>query len=510
MEIVKYKRKQKRRIRNIRKKVNQPEKNRKKYYNKSGLNEEDIKILEDAIKTRAGRRELSKTLWGFCICYLTHYLTKAPADFHPEMLLHLQEPTLAQFLAITGYRGCAKSTYAGLALPLWTAAEDLEKFIVLIDDTRITARLSIENIKFELEENELFREDYGDFGKGISKTKSWTNTGLILSNGVRILGQSRGQKIRGLRHKQYRVGLVVADDIEELKKIGKKEYRDETEKFLVGDVIPSIEEDGGRLVIIGNMLHTDGIMARIKNKKIASEFFKYLEYPLVDKNGHITWSAKFADEAALKKLENKVGRNAYLREYLLKVIPPEGQVVKEKWIKYYDKLSDGMIKSGVGVDLAISKKSSADYTAMVSGMVAYDNSLPKIYIMPHPVNKRLSALETQKKMKDLYNSLKVYFSPTFFVEDVAYQKAAIEYAQAQMIPAIGVRPGADKRARLASAAIFIQNGMVLFPRQGCEDLISQMTGFGVEENDDLADAFVYLIFGLSDEGLELPEVKILH
>lgn len=446
---------------------------------------------------------------GFVFCYLSHYLTLKPAEFHPEMLLHLQEPSLAQYLAITGYRGCAKSTFAGLGLPLWTAAEELEQYIILINDTMPSSKLSIENIKFELEENELLIKDYGDFAAGISKTKSWTSTNLLLASGIRIAGQSRGQKIRGKRHRQFRPGLVIGDDLEELSKVTKKEYRDGTEIWLTGDVIPSIEEDGGRLVIIGNMLHTDGIMARIKNGKIAGNIFKYLEYPLIAKDGHVTWIGKYPDEAALKRQENKVGRTAWMREYLLKVVPAEGRVIKEEWLTYYDKLPSELQKSGVGVDLAISKTAAADCTTMVAGMVAYDNGLPKIYIMPNPVNEKLSSLETQRKMKDLSSFLKVYISPTFFVEDVAYQKAAIEYAQAQMLPVVGVRPGADKRARLAAAGTFIQNAMVLFPRRGCEDLITQLIGFGVEEHDDLADGLVYLIFGLMDEGLELHEVKVL-
>ena len=463
----------------------------------------------DAVETREGRRELAKTVQGFCFCYLTHYLTLPPAEFHPEMLYELQS-SASQFLAITGYRGCAKSTFASFASVLQKAAEHTEEFIIVINDTRPMARLTIENIKFELEENELLIEDYGDFAEGISKTKAWTNTMLLLSSGVRILGLSRGQKIRGIKHKQHRPGYVVADDLEELKKVQSKDYRDGTELYLTGDVIPSIEEAGGRLVVIGNMVHTDGIMARIKNGKIAGGIFKYLEYPLIAEDGHVTWVGKYPNEVALKRQETKVGRTSWLREYLLKVVPPEGQEIQPEWIKYYDTLPGEIVKSGTGVDLAISKASTADYTAMVSGIVGRVEGVPHIYVMPNPVNERLSALETQNKMRDLSNALKTLASPTFFIEEVAYQKAAIEFARACMLPVVGVRPGADKRARLKTGGTFIQQGMVLFPRTGCEDLLAQLLGFGVESHDDLVDALVYLIFGLSDEGMDLPEVKMLY
>ena len=39
----------------------------------------------------------------------------------------------------------------------------------------------------------------------------------------------------------------------------------------------------------------------------------------------------------------------------------------------------------------------------------------------------------------------------------------------------------------------IKNGTILFPDKGCEELIEQLVGFGVEKHDDLADAFSLLI-----------------
>ena len=77
---------------------------------------------------------------------------------------------------------------------------------------------------------------------------------------------------------------------------------------------------------------------------------------------------------------------------------------------------------------------------------------------------------------------------------VAYQRAAIEMVQEAGIPAEPVKVGTDKRSRLAQAAVFIK--FVRFPRRGCEDLIAQLLGFGVEEHDDLVDAFVQLVLGM--------------
>ncbi len=451
------------------------------------------------------RREAAKTFLGFCLIYLPHYFNLPAADFHPE-LIKLLEDWKVEFLSVAGFRGSAKSTFAGLALPLWAALENKAKFIIPINETDEVVKLTISNIRQELESNELIVADYGQLiANKISATK-FTESNVLLANGCRILGRSRGQKIRGLRHMQYRPDLVIIDDPEEREKVQKKEYRDKTEQWLRGDVIPSIEESKARLVVIGNVLHTDSLMARLK----ADEIFTHRDYPLIDKSGRCLWTGKYPNEAALKKQEAKVGRIAWMREYLLKVVPPDDQEVKEEWIQYYDKLpKDSAGKGGVGIDLAISKKETADFTSMVSGILSLDNGLPKIYVIPHPVNERLSFHETIEQMKSIHIAMRLYAHPTFYIEDIAYQKAAVQEAQRHMLAVQPMKAGNDKRSRLRTAATYIQNGAVLFPRKGCEDLIAQLLGFGVEDHDDLVDALVYLILGLSNDGLEMPEVFLL-
>jgi predicted phage terminase large subunit-like protein len=147
---------------------------------------------------------------------------------------------------------------------------------------------------------------------------------------------------------------------------------------------------------------------------------------------------------------------------------------------------------------------------MVSGVLAMVEGRPKIYILGNVINERLSFHETIQQMKSLSMGLKAYGAHAqFYVEKVAYQQAAIEEAQRNMIPVTAVTPGVDKRARLRTAATFIQNGTVEFADRGCEDLISQLLGFGVEQHDDIVDALVYLILSLADEGMNAPQIIAL-
>jgi hypothetical protein len=72
--------------------------------------------------------------------------------------------------------------------------------------------------------------------------------------------------------------------------------------------------------------------------------------------------------------------------------------------------------------------------------------------------------------------------------------ALIHHLENNNVPAEGVKvSGQDKRSRLALITHLIKLGKVKFPEKGAEELIMQLTGFGIEKHDDLADAFSLLL-----------------
>ena len=107
---------------------------------------------------------------------------------------------------------------------MWAALEEKSRFIILISDTFRQAKLNIANIKEELEHNEMILQDYGD----VRSNEEWTATNMLLKNGVRIMAISKGQKIRGLRHRERRPDLIIIDDLENTEGVKTKEQRDKT------------------------------------------------------------------------------------------------------------------------------------------------------------------------------------------------------------------------------------------------------------------------------------------
>ena len=140
----------------------------------------------------------------------------------------------------------------------------------------------------------------------------------------------------------------------------------------------------------------------------------------------------------------------------------------------------------------------------MSGEVFYVENAPKSFMGLNPYNEHVTFHNFLLKVGNIPGE--IGGANIFFVEDVAYQKAAIQEMERALLPVLPMKPQGDKRARLQVVAPYIKNGTVLFPRSGCEQLLGQIFNLGVESHDDLNDALVYLLQGLVNHGLELPKI----
>ncbi len=435
-----------------------------------------------------------KSHYWFFHFYFSHYVTFSTADFQRDMFA-LTEDVDNYITVIVAFRGSGKSTVCTLSYPLWAIlGSQQKKFIVILSQTQQQARQHLKNIKKELEQNKLLRNDLGPFKE---ETDEWGGLSLAIPRyNARIMAASSEQSIRGSRYLQYRPDVIIADDVEDLQSVRTQEARNKTYDWLKGDVLPSGAPDT-KVIVVGNLLHEDSLLRRLRDEIYNNTLQgAYREYPIVGKDETLLWPGKFPAaetvEIERKKLANDI---AWQREFLLQIVPPEDQVVQRQWIKYYDQLPDNcnIIWLKIAVDLAISQKASADYTAMAAGSFYYGASNnPILYIHPFPINERLDFPTALEKIKQLADDLGGKSRVEILVEEVAYQQAFTQQLKRDWYKATGVKVSTDKRSRLALVSHLIKNGNILFPKVGAELLISQITGFGIEKHDDLMDAFVML------------------
>lgn len=454
----------------------------------------DKEFIEKLLTNKEMRIALTrKSFRYFMAVYFPEHFTYAAAEMHKQMY-KVAEDVETSLSIIVAFRGSAKSTIFSVVYPIWaTVGIQQKKFIVQAGNTQLQSRLHFANVKRELESNELLKADFGPFTQ---EGLEWSNSSLVVaSTNTRIMTASTEQSIRGALHGRYRPDLVIADDIEDPNSVRTIESRDKTEQWLTGDILP-LGDKNTKIVIVGNLLHEDSLMMRLKERIVSDRMpGKYLEFPIIDENDNITWPAKFPNMCAIEAERRKIGNEiAWQREYMLRIISPEGQLVYQGWIHYYPELPNRNSYEfryvAHGVDLAISTKSHADCTAIVTVYVFGQGNSLKIYVAPNPFNKRVEFPEGIEAIKLAHNTL----GGKIYIENVAFQGATIQQLTRERYPVFPASPnGQDKWMRASQITPLIQDGTILFPEHGAEDITRQLIGFGVERHDDLVDALVYVI-----------------
>jgi len=471
------------------------------------------RIIRKIITDRLIRTTLAKRshFWFFSI-YFSHYVKYKTAPFQKEMFSLTEDPNL-EIIAISAFRGSAKSSIMTLSYPLWAIlGKQQKKYILILSQTQNKAQQYLMNIKKELESNELLKKDLGPFQE--EKTQWGTQALIIDKFNAKISTGSLEQSIRGIRHGPYRPSLIILDDVEDLELVKTKENRDKVFNWFTGEILPA-KSDDARIVIVGTTLHEDSFINRVKEVILQGKIKgAYREFPIIDHDGKPLWPDKFPTQKEIEKEKNNaISEEAWYREYLLEIISSADQVVHSKWIHYYDQLPEKKDTNykyvWTGVDPAISQKETSDYTAIVSAQVHGCEENLKIYILPNIFNVKKTFPEIIDLLKQMAVAQKNE-SWKVFVESNAFQSSITQQLKHLKIPVEGITTNVDKRSRLSVISQFIQDGTILFPKQGTEELIRQLIGFGVEKHDDLVDAFTLLINKILGDNHPGPIIEIFE
>lgn len=464
----------------------------------------DKKLLNKMIKDRLVRTAITKdNFLLFFHFYFAHYVKYETADFQKEIMYYLQKSS-TENLYVCAFRASGKSTIITTAYPLWAILGKQEKkYTVILCQTKAQAKQHMMNIKRELEDNDILKRDLGPFQE---EDEEWGAYSIeFKKHKAKITVASSEQSIRGIRTSQYRPDCIILDDVEDGQSTKTREGRDKVYNWLTGEVIPIGDKDTVRLIVVGNLLHEDSLLMRLKQKVAEKKMHGVFKaYPLIDDNDEIVWPGKYPTMNSIEHEAMSIGNdNAWQREYLLKIIPADDAVILREWIQYYDTMPPLHTARSIriGVDLAISEKDTADYTAMVIGFefIDPDTKRPKIYIDGAVVNKRMDFPTTVEKCKELHRQYTSIRRPDFAIEDVGYQRSLPQTLQREGLSVRAVKVGSqDKRSRLMFSSHRIKNGDVVFSRTNNELLLTQLIHFGVEKHDDLSDAFSTLMLDYSD------------
>ncbi len=195
------------------------------------------RLLADTIRARRLDETVSPTpLLEWSKRHLASYFHRPPSAMHRWLAerLDAMRETRGMKVNVIGPRGAAKSTIGSLAFVLKAALEGREPYIWIVSDTKDQAAAHLENVRRELEENELLAARYPDAaGQG----ERWRRTALQLRNGTMVESFGTGQRIRGRRRREHRPTLIVCDDLQNDSHMESPEQRSASSRWFHGTLL---------------------------------------------------------------------------------------------------------------------------------------------------------------------------------------------------------------------------------------------------------------------------------
>jgi len=196
-----------------------------------------------------------------------------------------------------------------------------------------------------------------------------------------------------------------------------------------------------------------------------------------------TTANPWIDAAEVDKAGESLPSIAFRQEYLAEFVDAAGARIKREWLRYGD-CPEGL-PTYIGVDLAISTKSEADYTGVAVVSRGDDGT---IYV--RDINRTradfASVLRFIEAMADKWK-------PTMIgIEQVQYQAAVVqELLRRTKLPIRGIRPDRDKVTRFAPLEARYEQSQVMH----CQGLPAyfedELLSFPVGRHDDVVDALAY-------------------
>jgi predicted phage terminase large subunit-like protein len=333
----------------------------------------------------------------------------ATPDFHRECWdLYC---TAGTYAGVAAPRGHAKSTALTHDFGLATALFRVEDYIVIASATEELAIQHLGDIATELRENEEIAKDFQ-----IDKLVVDAKTDIIVrfkdGHECRLIAKGSGQKMRGIKWRGKRPGLIICDDLEEDEQVENRDRRKKFSRWFYRALVPCLRK-GGKVRVHGTILHEDSLLARLmKSKTWATRLFK--AHASFDDFSNILWPEQFSVDRlkGIRQTFIEEGDSAgYSQEYLNDPRDnSEAYLRKDDFLPMKDEHHDAAKRYRVGCDFAVSKLDTANRTSFTIGGSTMANDICV-------VDQRVGRWDTAEWMDELFLIQKRYDPEVFFVED---------------------------------------------------------------------------------------------
>jgi predicted phage terminase large subunit-like protein len=422
------------------------------------------------------------------------------ANFHRELCAFTIDKETNKKLILVP-RGHLKSTLVTIGYTLQRIAADPTVRVLIANATYDMACSFLSQIKKHLEENDVFRDYYGDLTKNPAK---WSENMIALAN-------KRGFGRKEATVTAYGVGgnlvsqhydVIIADDVVNRDYINTREQIEKTILFYK-DALDLLEPNG-TFIVIGTRWHDADLYGWIMDTTNPEQVYKNFKVFLrkaydgnleTEEELMLLWPEKFNREI-LRTLKMEKGPYEFSCQYNNDPIPQDKAKFRLEWFKTVleDELKHRELNFFTTVDPAIGQRKTSDKTAIVTIAVdQYNNWFVVNIIWDHMLPDQI--------LNHIFDNWEQYKPIRVGIELTAYQKS-LQYSLVDemrrrniFLPTVELKAEKSKEERIEGLIPRYANG-TLYHLQQCnhrDALEDELMRFPRGKHDDIIDALAYML-----------------
>lgn len=155
--------------------------------------------------------------------------------------------------------------------------------------------------------------------------------------------------------------IIIDDPVKSREEAESETYREKAWDWYTDDLYTR-REPGGAIILIMTRWHQDDIAGRLL--KTEPDKWRLINLPAIDDSGRALWPERYP-LPALHDIERTLGPYSWSALYQQNPVPAEGGIFKRAWFEPRASQPPEIVRAVRYWDLAMSEKTTADYTAGV-------------------------------------------------------------------------------------------------------------------------------------------------
>ena len=269
-------------------------------------------------------------------------------------------------------------------------------------------------------------------------------------------------------------------------------------------------QPGGAIVLVMTRWNTKDLTGSLlrESGNIKSDKWELIEFPAILPSGKPVWP-EFWKLDELEGVKASISLQKWNAQWMQNPTSEEGAIIKREWWRKWERDFIPPLQHVIqSYDTAFMKKETADYSAITTWGVFYNNedSGPQLILLD-AVKDRFEFPELRRIAYQQYQ----YWQPETVLVEAKASGLPLTYELRKMgIPVINYTPskGNDKHTRVNSVAPLFESGQIWAPvdKEFAQEVIEECAAFPYGDHDDLVDSMTQAVMRFRQGGfVEHPE-----